>query len=285
MPDHPNDLSMEVEDVEMDDDSDDASAMEFLRARGILPPSVGKRKAVVSPTPAQDSVDLETGLRFIKSTLKSAVSVTKMDAIKDVPGVHRLACLLADMSKTLEDLLSNKRLKPNTPTPSLTQKKSKCLEIVKPETVSPKAPQKPAMKDASTDTILTPSWWDSDSVFEAELAARKRSSARKPKAIGNFQDPKTRDTEAESAWKPTRKPNGPASWRGVRGGKRPPFPAPLPLSLPLSSQLRQNHRPCQRNRQPSSSDQPRENPTPTPSVRYARAACRPRTSVRGLGRP
>ncbi|KAE9529662.1 hypothetical protein AGLY_011758 [Aphis glycines] len=123
-----------------------------------------------------------------------------MDAVKDVPGVHRLATLLADMSKTLEVLLTNKNLKLTSPTPSPSLKKPKCLVANKSETVSPGALQKPAVKDASTDTILTPSWWDSDSVFEAELATKKRRSARKTKTPGIPQDPvEIRDTEVESA--------------------------------------------------------------------------------------
>jgi len=54
------------------------------------------------------------------------------------------------------------------------------------------------MVDASTDTILTPSWWDSDAVFEAKT--RRKRGARKTQVAGKTHElVQTRVTEVESA--------------------------------------------------------------------------------------
>jgi len=58
--------------------------------------------------------------------------------------------------------------------------------------------RKPLMKDASTDTILTPSWWDSDVVIEKKAATKRRNAQG---TAGSSSQPRNRvlDTEAESA--------------------------------------------------------------------------------------
>jgi len=136
------------------------------------------------------------GLKFIKSKLKSAVSVTKIDLVKDVPCIHRLATLLADMSKTLDELLSTNKVKP----PQKKPKSDETEDSVIDDPDKPNAPHKPTMIDASTDTILTPSWWDRDAIFVAEPVKKKRSRVRKPREAGNSQDlVQANDTEVESA--------------------------------------------------------------------------------------
>ncbi|KAL4082655.1 hypothetical protein QTP88_029716 [Uroleucon formosanum] len=67
-------------------------------------------------------------------------------------------------------------------------------------------PPKPVMVDASTDTLLTPSWWDSDRVVEARAAckrrlARKSADATQPLARpGETEDDTAVDTDAGGTW-------------------------------------------------------------------------------------
>jgi len=170
MSDYANDLHLEGEEIEMFD-LDNMSLTTRYLVRGELLPTAKKRKIEnsSSTTTAQGPADLETGLKYIKSTLKSAVTVTKMEVVKEVPGMHRLATLLAEISRILDGLLLTKEGKPTSLAFSPSQKKAKSNE-----------PEKPAISDAITDIILIPSWWDSDAVFEADLAKKKRRSVRKP---------------------------------------------------------------------------------------------------------
>ncbi|KAL5242521.1 hypothetical protein ACI65C_009931 [Semiaphis heraclei] len=150
-----------------------------------------KRKMDVTPPPAADpgTCELEAGLQYMRSALKTAAQEARIARSKEEsPEIKRIVGLLEDLTKTLGNLISKKgKLRTATPPPSPLPKKTKSEATIK-----------PVMVDAATDTILTPSWWDSDAVFEAKT--RRTRTARKTRAEGITNERgQTRDTEVESA--------------------------------------------------------------------------------------
>jgi len=151
-----------------------------------------KVEASTSTETTTGPIDLEASFKFMRSTLKSATNFTKIESVKNnSPSLHRIAALLADLGKVLDGLLTKRGILVS-PVTSTTQKKSKCKEA---EQTCPR----PTMIDASTDTILTPNWWDSDAIFEEE-SKKKRRNVRKPQETVKSQElGQAKETEAESA--------------------------------------------------------------------------------------
>jgi len=189
-----------MSDQEWDDSPEEITDVEMMSptsrylATGKLDPSIemlGKRKGGVSPPEmsTKGPADLVASLNLMKATLNSAVTVTRIEFSKsDVPpGMHRLSTILADLSAVLDGILADKgNLVSYSTSPSKKKPKTTAAE---------QSARKPVMADASTDTILTPSWWDSDSVIEARAASKRKKAA---KHVGTGMQ-KPRDTEAESA--------------------------------------------------------------------------------------
>ncbi|KAL5237092.1 hypothetical protein ACI65C_004502 [Semiaphis heraclei] len=93
------------------------------------------------------------------------------------------------MTKTIANLISKKgKLRLSNPPSSPVAKAPDQHSL----------PERPPMKDASHDTVLTPSWWDSDATFEAER--RRIRTVRKTRSLGKTNgSAQTKDTEVESA--------------------------------------------------------------------------------------
>ena len=185
-----------MSDQNWDDDSDDNKDVEMMSpvsrylATGKISEPVGKRKGGTSPVdkPTKGPTDLATSLNQMKKTLSSAVMVIRIESEKSnvSPGVHRLTTILADLTKVLDGILADKEYLAHPTSPS--KKKTKSASVEQPA-------RKPVMADASTDTILTPSWWDSDRVIEARAASRRK---KETKTSGTGMD-RPKDTELESA--------------------------------------------------------------------------------------
>ncbi|KAL4104230.1 hypothetical protein QTP88_019539 [Uroleucon formosanum] len=161
-----------------------------------------KRKsaeAARAKTPATS--ELEARLQHMRSSLKSANHEARMSLTRnETPGITRIIALLEGATTTIGSLLSKKgKLLVPSPPLSPSQKKRRNED---PQQV----PLKPVMVGASTDTLLTSSWWDSDRVVEARTA-RKRRLARKSidatqqlARSGEIEDETAEDTDAGGNW-------------------------------------------------------------------------------------
>jgi len=133
-----------------------------------VPRDSAKRKAVSPKNEPESELTftiVETSLGLIRITLNNAITAIRIESrTSDAPVLSRLAELMSDLGSTLERICTKegKLISPLT-MPAL--KKSK-----------KEKPDQPVKVDASTDTILTPSWWDSDSATEARAASRRRKA-------------------------------------------------------------------------------------------------------------
>jgi hypothetical protein len=174
------------------------------------------------------------------------------------PGVHRLTTILADLTKVLDGILAEKEILAQPTSPSKKKTKSG---------VSEQPARKPSMADASTDTILTPSWWDSDSVTVAR-AASKRKKVNKTAVTGIA---KPKDTEVESAMET----DAEAPWSSVvkRGPKkRKTATDPLPPVVAQTSERRaKSMPPAKSNKPPAVLIRPAEGKSYSDTVRTVRS--------------
>jgi len=190
MSDYANDFDMQEESDEDQDPSLMSPTTRYLKT-GYSEVLSAKRKSDESASSVTSTgpSGLEASLNYIRSTLRSAANATRIGSGKSTdPGFHRIASLLADVGKVLDSLLTKKG-KLVSPPESPTQKKSKCSE-------REPSGQKPTMVDASTDTILTPNWWDSEGATAGKTASRRKKNTR-PTGTGTLSKPI--DTEVESA--------------------------------------------------------------------------------------
>lgn len=134
-------------------------------------PRESKRKAASSEIhPSFTSV--ETALKLTKVAMAKATSAIRIETrSSDAPGLTRIVEMMNDLDAALKGIFTNEG-KLVSPLPKLSSKKPKNERSEQPATV-----------DASTDTILTPSWWDSDSATEARVASRRRK-ARSAAGVG-----------------------------------------------------------------------------------------------------
>jgi len=216
-----------------------------------------KRKMETTPPPAADhgTCELEAGLQYMRSALKTAAHEAKLARAKDEsPAMKRIAGLLEDITKTLGSLLSKKgKLRLATPPPSPLPKKSKGEPT-----------DKPVMVDACTDTVLTPSWWDSDAAFEAK--SWRSRSVRKTRVAGITNEiAKTIDTEVESV-----DTDAEAPWSSVvkRGAKKRVVATTVPRAPVAAAPIKP---PVKTNRPPAILVRLAEGKTYTDTVRSLRA--------------
>ncbi|KAL5237090.1 hypothetical protein ACI65C_004500 [Semiaphis heraclei] len=221
---------------------------------------------------APGACELEAGLQYMRSALRTAANEARMACTKEEsPGIKRLAGLLQDISKTLSGLIDKKgKLRLATPPSTPMLKKPKGEE----------APQlavttgKPMMVDASTDTVLTPSWWDSDAVFEAESRMKTKRGAHKPheavssKVLVNRQTRDTEvepamDTDAETPWSSVVR-RGTKKWKTATDLRPPTAAAPTKPAV-------QPKPPAKANKPPAILVRPAEGKSLTDTVRSVRS--------------
>lgn len=152
-----------------------------------------KRKAATASPMDLDAkllvCELESGLQFMRSSVKSAAHQAKMSiAKKGAPEMAKILDILDEVGKTIANLISKKgKLVTQSVSPSTKKHKEEDRQTT----------AKPAMVDAATDTILTPSWWDSHETSEAKSSNRRRTARRNPKP-GALLPAHALTTEAES---------------------------------------------------------------------------------------
>ncbi|KAL5237544.1 hypothetical protein ACI65C_004954 [Semiaphis heraclei] len=134
------------------------------------------------------------------------------------------------------------------------------------------------MVDASTDTVLTPSWWDSDAVFEAESRRKtKRGTHKQHEAVSsqvfaNCQTPvqardmvveSAMDTDAEAPWSSVVR-------RGTKNRKTATDLRPPAATAPTKPAV-QPKPPAKANKHPAILVRPAEGKSNTDTVRSVRS--------------
>jgi len=180
---------------------------------GILPTvSQQPKRKGESPPPETDPAvkELEAGLQYVRSSLKSAQHEVKLsNTIQQNTGSNKIANVIEEALKVIGTLISKKGKLIVSPAPG----SPLCKKLKDAETY---LPTRPVMVDASTDTILTPSWWDSDKAIEAK-AARRRKTLRKPSNVAGQKTGLT-ETEEDTAMET----DAPDEWKNVT--RKPPRP-------------------------------------------------------------
>lgn len=131
-----------------------------------------KRKNGTSGDPVVS--ELEASLQLVRSNLQTAlrnIRDARSDPTNKGLNAGRMLELMETSLECLSKVLTRKGHLVTSPPTSPVSKQAKVAETSQ--------PARPPMADATTDTLLTPSWWDSDRTIEARAASRRRS-ARKP---------------------------------------------------------------------------------------------------------
>jgi len=144
---------------------------------GSAPPGTStKRKSNPVPLAVSRAVDeLEVKLQCMRSAMKSAIYEVKTFS-GDLPGCTRILRILESVQSTIVELITKKG-KLLSPLASPRTKRTKDEVQQEMQVIN-----KPVMVDPETDTVLTPSWWDSDKTIEARASAKK--SGLKTRASG-----------------------------------------------------------------------------------------------------
>jgi len=157
-------------------------------------------------SPSQDKKDVI----FLRTTLNAARALLRMARAElrefDSKGGSRewaggIVAHIDAAYKHIDSLLTKKgNLVVNVSTQELVASKKSKKETAEAVTDTDDLPvqplRKPIARDASTDTILTPSWWDSDKVTESKLASRRRPLRQTSGATK--QRVQTQDTDNDS---------------------------------------------------------------------------------------
>ncbi|KAL4147788.1 hypothetical protein QTP88_002137 [Uroleucon formosanum] len=193
-----SDYDYEMRAEEPEDSPRSSPTSEYLRD---LSAELKRKSAEAAPVKNPGTSELEAGLQHMRSSLKSAIHEARMSLTRnETPGMARIIALLEGATTTIGSLLSKKgKLLVPSPPLSPSQKKARNED---PQQVPPK----PVMVDASTDTLLTPSWWDSDRVVEARAASKRRLARKSADATqqlarsGETEDDTAVDTDAGGTW-------------------------------------------------------------------------------------
>jgi len=186
---------------------------------------IQKRKNWTSGNPVVS--EMEASLQLVRSNLPTAlrnVRDARSDPNSKALNADRMLELIETSLECLSKVLTRRGHLVTSPPTSPVSKQAKVTETSQ--------PARSPMADATTDTLLTPSWWDSDRTIE-ERAASRRRSARKPAdpvqchaCFTETEDDTTIDTDKRDTWanvtkrrRRTRKAMAPES--------RPPAPRPL----------------------------------------------------------
>uniref|UniRef100_A0A2S2NLW0 CCHC-type domain-containing protein n=1 Tax=Schizaphis graminum TaxID=13262 RepID=A0A2S2NLW0_SCHGA len=185
-----------IDEPEEPTDPDKMSPMSRYLAKALqgTPKTSTKREGGTSP-PGTGSVKparLEAVLLAMRSKICSTRLSTEESLIKtgyDHPAFGFLASVVATMDEFLGDI--DKAIDMYRGLPSSSPPRKRKTDGAEEGPLV----QKPIMVDASTDTILTPSWWDSESTIEARTVSRRKRAAK----TAGTSKVESRDIEVDSA--------------------------------------------------------------------------------------
>lgn len=174
-----SDLDMDVTDTSGFGDSSVRKQTDGkMTKRKIETPTSNEKGTTSKEALVSRNTDLGAGLECIHSSLKQAISETKIMKSCNVQGSGHVVNILEEMLKNLRGLLKankNGQYGSQSPTGSPTTKRTKMLDAQGLPISTFKV-----TKDAATDTILTPSWWDSDKLWNAKRKSKKTANALLP---------------------------------------------------------------------------------------------------------